>query len=189
MKNHKQLILGTALWGWKIKKNDCFKILDEYYLKGFREIDTATNYPINNNKLYFRYAEDIILEWLNINNIIDLKIIMKFGSVNNSGNTQNNLTYTHLLLNKDYYQAKYSSNLSTLMIHWDHRENKELIQQTIDALTIIMQENINIGISGIKYPKLYFDIINNLDATVMIECKHNIFSSGLNHYSMFDKKK
>ena len=88
MINHKDLILGTSLWGWTVKKKECFKILDTFYNNGYRWIDTATNYPINSDEKYFRYAENLIAEWIKNNDINDLKIISKIGSLNNLGGGQ-----------------------------------------------------------------------------------------------------
>ena len=181
----KDLILGTAMWGWKIEKNICFQLLDKFYDKGFRCVDTATNYPINNSPKSFRDAENIIAEWININGISDLKIIMKIGSVDNSGGSKNNLSFSYLLMNKEYYISKFHHNLWMLMVHWDNRKKKERIMETVNALTIFHKENIGIGLSGIKYPEIYYNIFNDKGLKPSIECKHNLYESHIDRYRKY----
>ena len=137
MINHKDLILGTSLWGWTVKKKECFKILDIFYNNGYRWIDTATNYPINSDKKYFRYAENLIAEWIKNNDINDLKIISKIGSLNNLGGSNVNLSYSFILMNYEYYLDKFHSCLKNIMVHWDNRDSKLSIESTINALKII----------------------------------------------------
>ena len=178
----KGLILGTAMWGWKIEKNICFQLLDKFYDKGFRCVDTATNYPINNSPKSFRDSENIIAEWININGISDLKIIMKIGSVDNSGGSKNNLSFSYFLMNKEYYISKFHHNLWMLMVHWDNSNKKEKIMETVNALTIFHKENIGIGLSGIKYPEIYYNIFNDNGLEPSIECKHNLYESHIDRY-------
>ena len=35
----KDLLLGTALWGWGIDKSNALTILDNFVEKGFRKVD------------------------------------------------------------------------------------------------------------------------------------------------------
>ena len=84
------------MWGWSIDRSNCFKLLDYYYEKGFREVDTATNYPINKNKVYFRYAENTIQDWVKTNGVNNLKVIIKVGSLSNDGSTEINLNKSFL---------------------------------------------------------------------------------------------
>ena len=185
MINHKDLILGTSLWGWTVKKKECFKILDTFYNNGYRWIDTATNYPINSDKKYFRYAENLIAEWIKNNDINDLKIISKIWSMNNFGGDNVNLSYSFILMNYEYYLNKFHSCLKNIMVHWDNRDSKLSIESTINALKIINQNGVGIGLSGIKNPEHYSVLKNELDIEYIIEVKHNIFSSSFEHYRMF----
>ena len=179
----KELILGTALWGWKIPEVECFTLLDEFYKSGCRDIDTATNYPINGVSNLFRFAENTIFKWINSNGVNDLKIFVKIGSLNNSGRDENLLTYTSLLLSHEYYNTKFGKNLDGVMIHWDNRENPKEIANTIEALKLISASH-RIGISGIKNPKLYIPLTKN-GLIISIQCKHNFLTSQLNLYSDF----
>jgi aryl-alcohol dehydrogenase-like predicted oxidoreductase len=181
----KTLILGTALWGWSIPQKDCFMLLDEFYQEGYRKIDTATNYPINKDSSLFRVAENILDEWIQINHIEDIEIIIKVGSLDNSGSAYNNLTKSFLLMNYDYYSGKFGSNLSNFMIHWDNRNSEKVIRETCEALKIINDKGNNIGLSGIKHPHVYHKISKELGLVYTIETKHNVFSSGLFHYQVF----
>lgn len=188
MKEDKSLLLGTALWGWKVQKETCFKLLDQFYEQGFREVDTATNYPINKNTDDFRSAENIIKEWININNICDLKIIVKVGSISNEGLPDNNLTSSFLLMSYDYYLDKFGENLNNIMIHWDNREENDEIGRTVDALEIIQAKGTAIGLSGIKKPERYFRLSVPKALRFTIEAKHNFFQSGLSHYECFQEE-
>ena len=107
MRNNIDLILGTSMWGWTVEKKECFKILDTFYNEGYRWIDTAPNYPINNDRKYFRYAENLIFEWINSNKINDIKIILKIGSMDNLGGPNTNLSYSFILMNYEYYLNKF----------------------------------------------------------------------------------
>ncbi len=188
MMNNKTLILGTAMWGWSIDRPECFNLLDYYYKKGFREVDTATNYPINKNKKYFRYAENTIQEWIKTNGVNDLKVIVKVGSLSNDGSPDINLTKSFLLLSYDYYFDKFRENFNNFMIHWDNRDSEADIRDSLEALKIISEKKIGVGISGIKYPAIYARIADYLELNLTIELKHNIISSGLQHYKLFKGK-
>jgi aryl-alcohol dehydrogenase-like predicted oxidoreductase len=147
LRNNMDLILGTALWGWTIPENTCFEILDEFYKNGFRGIDTATNYPINKDPKFFRFAEAVIMKWIEANGINDLKITIKAGSIDNSGLPENNLTYSFLIMSHEYYREKFEDNLDTFMVHWDNRDDEESILKTIDSLKII-RKKCKVGLSG-----------------------------------------
>ena len=80
----KNLALGTAMWGWTVDKEICFKMLDLFYESGERYIDTACNYPINGLSKDRYASENIIAEWIKINGVNDLNIIYKLGSITNT---------------------------------------------------------------------------------------------------------
>lgn len=178
------LILGTSLWGWTVSENTCFEILDEFYDNNFREIDTATNYPINKDSRFFRFAETIIKNWIRLNGINDLIITIKVGSIDNSGSADNNLSYSFLIMSQDYYLETFTSNLGTFMIHWDNRNDEEDISQTICALNIINMKN-KVGLSGIKEPEIYHKYLKDNNITIPVQIKHNIFTSQYNRYKIF----
>ena len=182
---NKDLILGTALWGWKVEESECFKILDYFYDNKFNKIDLATNYPINYDINSFRLSETIVEKWIKKNNVNDLKLIIKIGSIDNSGSTYNNLNYDSILKNFEYYSKKFKNNLWNIMIHWDNRNDKKKIIETIGALKVIKNQNINIGLSGIKYMKIYSRVLFENNLIPLIECKHNIFDSYVTTYKEY----
>lgn len=184
--NNTKLVLGTAMWGWTVKEKECFKILDEFYLNGHRDVDTATNYPINSNVQSFRKAENITKNWTKTNKINDLKINLKVGSLSNFGSSEINLKKSFLLLSYDYYKNLFCENLNQLMIHWDNRNTQALIDLTIEGLASI-NEKIKIGLSGIKHPELYKSFI--LNNKINIQIRHSLFDTSINHYSLFKGKK
>jgi aryl-alcohol dehydrogenase-like predicted oxidoreductase len=179
------LILGTALWGWTVDNEKCYRLLDKFYAAGFRKIDTASNYPINRDPECYRFAENMLEEWIKSTGVEDLEIIVKIGSIDNSGSEENNLNFSFLLMNFDYYQSKFGKNLNNLTIHWDNRDNLEDIRDTVEALAIIRDTGVNIGLSGIKYPQIYYEASEEHDLCFTIQIKHNVFYSAYDHYRLF----
>lgn len=188
MDNNKKLVLGTALWGWSLHKKDCFALLDSFYGEGFREVDVATNYPINKNSKYFRYAENLLKSWITSNQIDDLKLIIKVGSLDNMGTPKNDLSYSFLIDSYNYYLDKFDNNLNNFMIHWDNRDYESQIRETLNALKSIRENKLSLGLSGIKYPNIYSLISEELGLNYIIEIKHNMFFSAYQHYKSFHKK-
>lgn len=179
------LTLGTAMWGWTMPKTTCFEILDFYYERGFRKIDTATNYPINKQPEDFRRSENILLEWIKTHGVQDLETIVKVGSVNNLRSPEHNLSKSFILMNLDDYRHKYDSNFNMLMIHWDNRDNKEAIQETLEALDEARKLGLEIGLSGIQHPDIYKELNKTFQFDFHIQFKHNILQSDYNKYKVF----
>ena len=179
------LILGTAMWGWITPKETSFKLLDYFYEQGFRAIDGATNYPINKSPQDFRRAEQILQEWIKINDIEDLKVMMKVGSLNNLRSPEQNLSPSFLLMCLDEYQSLFGENLDTFMIHWDNRENEKEIQSTLKALGKAQEKGFKIGLSGIRYPEIYSQLNKKLQFNFSIQIKHNLLHSDYDRYQAF----
>jgi aryl-alcohol dehydrogenase-like predicted oxidoreductase len=178
------LLLGTAMWGWTIPARQCHVLLDQFYSLGGRVVDCATNYPINKRGEDFRAAEKILAEWVRINEVNDLEIMMKIGSVNNLFTPEQNLSPSFLLLNADYYQAIFGSNLACIMIHWDNRDQKEEIERSLDVLLQLNESGLTIGLSGIKYPAVYQEVLKKYSfSSLPIQCKHNLVYSDLKRYA------
>lgn len=178
----KKLALGTSLWGWSINKKTCFNLLDVFYSSEGRYIDTASNYPINNLKISRYFSENIISEWLKINNINDLKVIYKAGSISNNNVPLNDLSIDFL---KDEYKRineKFKSNLSVFMIHWDNRNDSNEISKTIK--TILKFKDCYMGFSGLENVDLYKNELNKIDfqEPYYLEIKSNILKSNISHY-------
>lgn len=183
------LLLGTAMWGWTTDKQTAFKLLDTFYDKGFREVDTATNYPINKVSTDFRKSEKILNEWCNSNNINDLRIMVKVGSLDNMRTPMHNLSTSFLLMNANYYQNLYGKNLETLMIHWDNRSDEEAIHSSYLALQNIQEQGLQIGFSGLKHPEIHAKLNATFHFNPRIQLKHNLLYSDYQRYAPFHGKR
>lgn len=189
MKATEKLILGTAMWGWTMPKEKCFELLDAYYQLGGREVDTATNYPINKNPQDFRRAERILLDWLTANEVKDMQVMMKIGSLNNLRTSDHNLSPSFLMMAANDYQYFFGSNLSSLMIHWDNRDDFIEIRQSLDVLEGLQKTGINIGFSGLKHPDLYAKALEGISIKgLRIQIKHNLLYSDYDRYKPLHDK-
>jgi aryl-alcohol dehydrogenase-like predicted oxidoreductase len=189
MQHIPKLLLGTAQFAWTTSRKTAFELLDAFYESGFRQIDCATNYPINRNPNDFRAAEIILQDWIRAHGIKDIRLMMKVGSLNNLRTADCNLNPSFLLMSLENYRNKFRENLDTLMIHWDNREDILQILQTFEALNSIKKEGIDVGISGIKYPERYAEANKKYDLDLYIQIKNNILKSDLEHYNSFFSSK
>ena len=179
------LLLGTAMWGWTTPRATCFDLLDRYYQAGFREVDGATNYPINKNPEDFRKAEHILLEWIQAHQVNDLKVMMKVGSINNLRTPDNNLSKSFLLMLLDEYRNALGANLDTLMIHWDNRSEEGSIRESLEALATAEKAGLQIGLSGIQHPEVYARLNEDFKLNFRIQIKHNLLHSDYARYEAF----
>ena len=176
------LILGSAMWGWTVDRERCFFLLDEFYGLGFRQVDTATNYPIDGRAEHFRLAESWLLEWIGAHGIKDLQVIVKVGSVNNSGSPENLLNKSFLMINLDDYRYRFGSNLHTFSLHWDNRSAESEIRETLEVLAQAAGHDLRPGLSGIRHPEVYALLNGDFGLRFRIQCKHHVFQSGYEHY-------
>lgn len=177
-------ILGSGMWAWTISKKTAFELLDTFYNAGHRQVDMATNYPINKNPKDWRAAEKILTEWIKVNGIKDLEVWIKVGSLNNLFTPEHNLHPSFLYLALDYYQNLYKSNLHTFGIHWDNRTKLNDISNTLLALKKIQEHGLQLGLSGIKHPELYAQLNQQMEQPLhfRIQMKHNILYSDYKRY-------
>lgn len=179
-----QLLLGTALWGWTTPEATCYDLLERFYERGGRVVDTATNYPINRQPDDFRRAERILAHWLKTNGIADMQVMMKVGSINNMRTPEHNLAPSFLLLCMDEYAALFGSNLHTLMVHWDNRTDAGAIAETWEVLRDFQRAGFEIGLSGIQHPAVYAGLWSEYDlGQVPIQIKHNLLYSDWERYA------
>ncbi|MCP3927679.1 MAG: hypothetical protein GY705_01095 [Bacteroidetes bacterium] len=186
--NHPKLILGTAMWGWTIDRKRCFELLDTFYLAGYRDIDAATNYPINKKEEDFRRSENILLDWIKTNGVNDLKVMMKIGSINNMFSPENNLSKSFMLILFDEYKFSFEKNLETLMVHWDNRNDATQIHSTLEALEVANKQGFCVGLSGIKHPDAYAELNKSFKMDFRIQIKHNLLQSDYERYKSFHGK-
>lgn len=186
---HPTLLLGTAMWGWATPRETAFALLDVWYARGFREVDGATNYPINKNPEHFRQAERILLEWIKTHGVSDLQVMMKIGSVNNLRTPEHILTRSFVLMMLDEYRWMFGSNLATLMVHWDNRDDASAVHETLEALDTARKFGLHIGLSGIRHPEIYAKINREFNFDFRIQLKHNVLQSDYDRYVPFHGKR
>jgi aryl-alcohol dehydrogenase-like predicted oxidoreductase len=170
------LVLGTAMWGWTVSEEAAFDILDHYYKSGGRYIDTASNYPINGQPEDWQKAELWLARWLQKTGVQDLKIILKVGSVTNSRSPDHDLSKARLETLLQTAKTTYGHNLYGVMVHWDNRDSRDQIAETVEFFRAIQKTGLKIGLSGIRHPDLYADIAPDLVADWLIESKISLFS-------------
>ncbi len=179
------IILGSAMWGWTVPKSTVFELLDEWYAVGFREVDAATNYPIDKDPEHFRLSEKILLEWLNTHGVNDLQVMMKVGSVNNLRSPDHVLTRSFVLMMLDEYLYLLGKNLGTFMVHWDNREEESAIRDTLEGLEEARRRGLQVGLSGILHPEIYAGLNQEFQFDFRIQLKHNVLQSDYAKYAPF----
>lgn len=182
MKGTYELCLGTAMWAWTIPQKMAYKLLDCWYENGERCIDTATNYPINKNPKDFRKAEQWLSEWIKKNGVKDLNIMVKVGSLSNDGSPKCNLSPSFLSINHQHYADLFGAQFDCMMFHWDNRDDKHEIQDSVHCMSELCSTNQSIGFSGIKHPEAYIPSLKSLDRKPWLQVKHNVFQSHLDYY-------
>lgn len=179
----KHLIFGTSQWGWTIPAAKAFKLLDAWLKAGYRQVDCATNYPLNKNPADFRAAEQLLAEYIRAHGLQDLAITMKIGSLDNMRSPEPNLAPSFLQMMAEEYHRTLGTNLDCLMIHWDNRDNLQDISSSLETLQKIQQDQgIRPGLSGIKHPEIYQNANQNLGLDFDIQLKHNVLQSDLPRY-------
>lgn len=179
------LILGTAHWGAKTGAPTAHQILSAFYEAGGREVDTATNYPINKVPADFRKAEKILKDWITAHGVSDLKITAKVGSIDNMRSPDHLLTQSFLLMCLDDYLRLFGPNLHTFMIHWDNRDQITEIRESMQALAFAAEQGLRPGLSGIAHPWLYAKANEDFGLDFRIQLKHNVLESKYEHYKPF----
>ena len=182
MNNIPRPALGTALWAWTIPRAVCFELLDLFYERGGRQVDTATNYPIDKNPEHWRAAERILHEWIETHQIKDLEVCIKVGSVNNMKSPTHLLSNSFLRMNLDRYQKEFGSNLHTYMIHWDNRTDPA---DSYPALAEAQAAGLRVGLSGIKHPAVHAELCRSHQIEPRIQTKYNLLHDGIAHYAEF----
>lgn len=176
-------VLGTAFWGWSLPPALCWALLDDFYARGHRQVDAATNYPINGIAADFRKAERILAEWIQAHGVQDLAVMVKVGSISNRRTPDNNLSKSFLFLCLDEYRSLLGPNLHTLMVHWDNREDAAAIADTCAALRVAQSDGLRVGLSGIQRPDLYALATTGLAPRIQV--KHNLLHSDHGRYAAY----
>lgn len=180
-KANKDIILGTALWGWGVTRAESFRMLEEFLEKGGVIVDTATNYPINKCSEDQGLAIKWLSEWTRRHPNNRFSLIVKLGSTNNLGNPDSDLSKKNIIDSTERLLGIFGPALSCVSIHWDNRVDESIelvtIKQTVDAMQKVREYGLEIGLSGIKDPKSYFFSNPSLSADWMIQVKENLFTA------------
>ena len=177
---NKKIILGTALWGWRVSRLEAFKLIESHFENGEPIIDTATNYPINKSKDDFGLAVKWLTEWTQSHRNDKLSLIVKLGSKNNLGGPEVDLSPKNIIETTKRLEDAFGSSLSCISVHWDNRsDNTEDyigISQTVDAMREIQKTGLSIGLSGIKDPESYYRSDPSLSGEWAIQVKENFLT-------------
>lgn len=174
-KNKKILALGTALWGWGVDKLTAFELLDTFVAAGGRMIDAAANYPINGVAADCGKAMKWLAEWCQQNPDVILSVLVKVGSLDNSGKPDFDLNPVALFEHERRLRDLFGSNLSVIAVHWDNRTLAEVsaIEETVGAMADIKSRGLGIGFSGVKSPDAYLKAAPALASEWLIQVKEN----------------
>lgn len=179
--SNKKIILGTALWGWGITRTEAFNLLDYYSNNGGLIVDTATNYPINKREEDYGLAIRWLKDWMRIYPNEKVSIIVKIGSKNNMGGPEVDLSPTTVLETTKRLRDIFGNSLSCVSIHWDDRvdetKEKKAITQTVEAMSRVHEMGLDIGLSGIKDPRLYYQSSPILASEWLIQVKENFLTN------------
>lgn len=178
----KKIILGTALWGWGVTRTEVFNILDCYLENGGIIVDTATNYPINRREENYGLAIRWLKDWVQMHSNEKISIIVKIGSKNNMGGPEFDLSQRAIVETTKRLRGVFENSLSCISIHWDDRgadekKDKKAIAQTVEAMFMVNEMGLDVGLSGIKDPQLYYQSSEILAAEWLIQVKENFLTN------------
>ncbi len=177
-------MLGTAQWGWTVPEAEAFQLLDAWMRSGFRQVDCATNYPLNRQPADFRAAEKILQTYIHAHGLRDLDITMKIGSLDNMRSPEVNLAPSFVQMMTEEYRRLLGENLGCIMFHWDNRDQVAEIKTSLEALQRIQTEfGIRPGLSGIAHPQAYAVANQDLGLSFEIQLKHNVLQSDFARYA------
>lgn len=175
---NKQLVLGTALWGWGIEREQAYRLLEQFLLSGGTMVDTATNYPINKREEDFGLAVRWIADWVGHNGNSSLALTVKIGSKDNQGSPDVNLAPDAIERASSILHSQFGAALSCVSIHWDNRSDKDVqgatIAETVEAMSCLERQGLGIGLSGIRHPELYYKANPLLAQKWTIQVKENL---------------
>jgi aryl-alcohol dehydrogenase-like predicted oxidoreductase len=179
------------MWGWAIEFNTAMQLLSRFTESGHSYVDCSTNYPINGDIRSNGLALQWINMWLQKNQGVTLNIIVKVGSINNSGDSLNDISSTAISSQYNYLLGLLGDSLNCIMIHWDNRAESDIgsLTDTINAMRSISANSHAIGLSGIRCPRLYSEIAPDLIDKWVIEVKETALdNSSRQQYLPFFKK-
>ncbi|WP_198381404.1 aldo/keto reductase [Roseomonas sp. KE2513] len=175
-------VLGTAMWGWTVGRDQAFALADTFHAIGGRWFDTASNYPIDGNPDHFGLAEHWLADWFTSRGA-DGQVIVKVGALLNDGSNACDLSPAGLRARLDAARDRFGTSLGVFSIHWDERDNLAEIEGSVEVLRQAAAAGYGIGLSGIRHPHLYAEALGELGWGCWVQVKHNVLSShALAHY-------
>ncbi len=142
------VLIGTAAWGQKVGKAQALSILECFYERGFKWVDTSTNYPIDRISEHFGQTLDWLLEFGST--LPDLRILVKAGAATNQGDSNCILNVSYLESMFGMLLGRFQNMLGGLAIHWDDGGQTFDRRATIDFLANLSSEGFAVGLSGIS---------------------------------------
>lgn len=182
----KQVILGSALWGWGVDKEEVFRILDAFATSGGEVVDTASNYPINGIATDCGRASQWLAEWIKQNQSTELSVLLKVGAVDNSGSPYADLSAASLRDAVARYQELFSGRVSVVAIHWDSRGRGDIsaVSESLGELKELRKSGLRVGFSGVNHPEIYRELAPELSDEWWIQVKENALTrAARQHYS------
>ncbi len=152
-----QIILGTAGWQINIEKKDIFPILDIFRQSGGKWIDTSTNYPIDPSQI-FGSSLDLLQDWCSKDQ--GIRLIIKIGAAKNDGSPSSLLSSSYILHTYKRLRDRFGVALGVFSIHFDPRENRKEITETVDAMLKVEDDGCRIGFSGLKAQETYREFLD-----------------------------
>lgn len=178
---NKGLVLGTALWGWGVARDEAYQLLESYLQSGGEIVDTATNYPINKCHDDFGLAIKWLGEWKASHPRAKFSLIAKVGSIDNMGGPETDLNPDSILRSSERLRNVFDDSLACVSIHWDNRHaehhGQDGIDQTVAAMSKIRESGLDIGLSGIRNPELYYAADPGLANDWIIQVKENFLTN------------
>jgi hypothetical protein len=187
MAHSKELILGTAMWGWGTDQREALSILDRFVSRGGSRVDTAVNYPIDREPSHWGLALDYICEWVRINGPV-IHVNLKVGALDNSGAARQCLEPIFLSRQVDQQLQRLGNALHMVSVHWDNRDegDESAILDTLGYFRQLNGAGIEIGLSGVRQPQLYASLAPDLKDKWVIQAKcHKFIDDSLRYRSSF----
>jgi aryl-alcohol dehydrogenase-like predicted oxidoreductase len=176
----KPLLLGTALWGWGVDQAMAFQMLDAFAAAGGVWVDTAVNYPINQNLADNGKALAWITQWLSSHRATPLRVLVKIGALDNSGSNQVNLSAAHIAASAEMLRQTLGPRLGAVAVHWDPRSldtDYPEIQRTVSAMQQLHANGLTVGFSGVTRPDFYQRAAPELADAWWIQVKENALTA------------
>lgn len=149
----KDIYLGSSSLNDGLSLEDYTQILNRFEELGGRVVDTATNYPINDNPKDFM---------LNVSQLFKImkqsKMIVKLGAATNSGGPEKILNLEYLTMQRDFLIESYGEKINGFGIHWDDEivDRQDLCRFLKDTYSL----GFSVTLSGIRNDEAYARYLN-----------------------------